>query len=150
MRLIVEDMPKFQPGGSGEVTLNIVNRGLLGVKYLVVTLQDTEDYKILTPAEIYIGSLSSDDFDTIKYQIHELRPDFVEIAFYFSVGNSDSESTSDKEIAICKIMPDYFKFELARSGSFKHDFGSRLLLRRLLRESRCSSNHGFLWRRQVL
>ncbi len=66
----LEDADIFSAGKTGTITLHIINRGLLDVKFLVMELEDTEEYDIITPSRIYIGELESDDFETAEFTIH--------------------------------------------------------------------------------
>jgi LPXTG-motif cell wall-anchored protein len=69
IRVGLEDSSTFWGGKSGDLTLNIVNRGKLDIKFLTITLLPSDDYEILSPSEIYIGELESDDFDTSDFKI---------------------------------------------------------------------------------
>lgn len=69
IRVGLEDTETFWSGKSGEVTLNIVNRGKLDIKFLTLTLLPSEDYEILSPEQVYIGELESDDFETADFKI---------------------------------------------------------------------------------
>jgi len=60
----------FSGGIRGTVTLNIVNRGDLDVKYLVMELMPIEQYEIISPSRIYIGEMESDDFETAEFDIY--------------------------------------------------------------------------------
>jgi len=42
---------------------------LIDVKFLTVSLKP-EGYEILSPSEVYIGNLDSDDYDTTDFKIH--------------------------------------------------------------------------------
>lgn len=66
----IQDADIFYGGKKGSVTLNIVNRGNLDIKFLVVELQPADNYEILSPNRIYIGELESDDYDTITFDIY--------------------------------------------------------------------------------
>lgn len=65
----LENFDIFSGGKKGTVTLNIVNRGDLDVKYLVMELMPTEQFEILSPNRIYIGEMESDDFETAEFDI---------------------------------------------------------------------------------
>jgi LPXTG-motif cell wall-anchored protein len=65
----LEDADTFWGGKKGDVTTNIVNRGKLDIKFLTLTLLPSEDYEILSPTEIYVGELESDDFETTDFTI---------------------------------------------------------------------------------
>lgn len=57
----------------GTVTLKVVNKGVVNVKYLSVTLAQTGDYEILSPSnEEYVGNLDNDDFETVDFVIKPL------------------------------------------------------------------------------
>ncbi len=55
----------------GEVTVKIVNRGIVNLKYLNAKIVETPDYEILSASnEAYIGNLDSDDFETVDFVIN--------------------------------------------------------------------------------
>ncbi|RLI99007.1 MAG: hypothetical protein DRP06_04345 [Candidatus Aenigmatarchaeota archaeon] len=56
-------------GQTGTVSLNIINKGLIDLKFLTISLKP-DGYEILSPSEVYIGSLDSDDYDTVDFKIH--------------------------------------------------------------------------------
>ncbi|MGC9310718.1 MAG: COG1361 S-layer family protein [Candidatus Aenigmatarchaeota archaeon] len=53
----------------GTVTVNIVNKGLTDVKFLTISLKESDKYEIISAPDIYIGKLDSDDFDTADFDI---------------------------------------------------------------------------------
>ena len=58
---------KNQPG---TVSVKVVNKGVVNVKYVTVDLLPSADYAILsTSSQLYIGNLDSDDFQTVDYTI---------------------------------------------------------------------------------
>jgi hypothetical protein len=69
IRVGLEASDVFNSGKKGEVTINIVNRGKLDIKFLTLTLLPAEEYDILSPVEVYVGELESDDFDTVDFDI---------------------------------------------------------------------------------
>jgi len=56
-------------GTKNSITLSIVNRGDTQVKFVVSELQDGDGYQILTPKQGYVGSINSDDSQTISYDL---------------------------------------------------------------------------------
>jgi len=55
---------------TGTVTINIINKGLIGIKFLTVKLNQTSNYEILSASnEVYIGNLDVDDYETVEYKI---------------------------------------------------------------------------------
>jgi LPXTG-motif cell wall-anchored protein len=69
IRVGLEDAATFWGGKKGDVTINIVNRGKLDIKFLTLTLLPSDDYEILSPTEIYVGELESDDFETTDFTV---------------------------------------------------------------------------------
>lgn len=57
-------------GQRGEVSLSISNLGVDEVKFVTVTMQDTDEYEVLGNREIYLGNIDSDDFETATYQVY--------------------------------------------------------------------------------
>lgn len=64
----LEESEIFTSGQVGEVILNVINKGLGNVKFLTVRLEEG-NYDIISPSEIYIGNLNSDDFDSVTFKI---------------------------------------------------------------------------------
>jgi len=57
----------------GTVSLKVVNKGVVNLKYVTVRLTQTPDYEILSPTnEAYVGNLDSDDFETVDFTIKPL------------------------------------------------------------------------------
>ncbi len=58
----------YSSGGSGEVTVKFVNKGVTDIKFLNVILGKGE-YKILSPKEVYVGNIDSDDYETADFKL---------------------------------------------------------------------------------
>ena len=56
-------------GGKGSIDIKIVNKGNIDVKFLNVKLKQSEDYKILSADEEYIGNIDSDDYETAEFDL---------------------------------------------------------------------------------
>jgi len=57
-------------GQTGEVTIKFVNKGLTDIKFVNVQLGSSDEYEILSPHEVYIGNIDSDDYETADYDLH--------------------------------------------------------------------------------
>lgn len=55
---------------SGKLTIKFVNKGLTNIKFLNVKLRESEDYEIVSPAEVYVGNIDSDDYETVDFDIY--------------------------------------------------------------------------------
>ncbi len=70
LELGVESSDVLKQGDSGTVIVDIANKGLIDVKFLTVIVNQTNDFKLLSPSnEFYIGSLDSDDYETFEIKL---------------------------------------------------------------------------------
>lgn len=54
----------------GTVSLKIVNKGIVDLKYVAVRLIQTQDYDVLSSSnERYVGNLDSDDFESVDFTV---------------------------------------------------------------------------------
>ncbi len=65
------DSTKFRKKTApGTVSLKIINKGVVNMKYVSVKLIETPDYEVLSSTnEAYVGNLDSDDFETVDFVI---------------------------------------------------------------------------------
>ncbi len=78
--------------GKGKIVVSISNVGSEKLKYLVLKLNSNEEYyDILSPDEIYIGNLDSDDYETGEFEVYVKKdgviPFNVSVIFKDSFGN---------------------------------------------------------------
>ncbi|MFH1505653.1 MAG: hypothetical protein ABIE94_01545 [archaeon] len=67
-------------GQTGDLILKFVNRGLTDIKFLSVTLGDSDAYEVLdTSKEVYVGNIDSDDYETVDYSIKLKKTGEIEI-----------------------------------------------------------------------
>jgi LPXTG-motif cell wall-anchored protein len=59
-----------QAGQPGTVTLRIVNRGDGKAKFVDLTLQNSDNYEILTPSSVYLGNLNPDDYQSAEFELY--------------------------------------------------------------------------------
>jgi len=57
-------------GKVGEIIVKFVNKGFSEIKFLYVTLEDCDDFEVISPKEVYLGNVDSDDYETAEYQIY--------------------------------------------------------------------------------
>jgi hypothetical protein len=57
----------------GTVSLKVVNKGVVDLKYVTVRLVQTPEYEVLSSSnEEYVGNLDSDDFETVDFLVKPL------------------------------------------------------------------------------
>ena len=78
--LIIGDKPDLYVGideselyggkRTGKVIVRFVNKGVTDIKFMNVRLRKSEDYEIVSPAEVYIGNIDSDDYETTDFDLY--------------------------------------------------------------------------------
>jgi hypothetical protein len=66
----LESSDTFSGGKTGTVTLQVINRGSLNTKYMITELKQGDEFDLISPPRIYIGELTSDDSQTVDYEIY--------------------------------------------------------------------------------
>lgn len=56
-------------GKTGEVKIDLINKGLLDAKFLEVELKKSSDYEILSSNPLYLGNLDSDDSEIATFKL---------------------------------------------------------------------------------
>ncbi|MDO8661562.1 MAG: hypothetical protein Q7K43_06745, partial [Candidatus Woesearchaeota archaeon] len=57
-------------GVPASVSLKIVNKGVMNLKYVTLVLKESDEYTLLNPSkELYLGNLDSDDFETVSVKL---------------------------------------------------------------------------------
>jgi hypothetical protein len=76
LMVVVDSSEVTSPGKAGTVTLKVINKGIMDLKYLNTRLVSTDQYEVLsTTNEEYIGNLDSDDFETVEFIIKPTQKD---------------------------------------------------------------------------
>ena len=116
-----EDTAVFRKGAVADFIISIVNRGLVDVKFLTVRLLGGEGYRIISPSEMYIGNLESDDYETAKLKIF-ITGEAAEIVFPFELSYMDalnSEYEESEQLTYAVLTDE----EAARFGLYTPDSG---------------------------
>jgi len=74
----IEETEVISSGDKGTISISISNIGIDELKFMKTTLQDTEDYKVISSRDVYLGNIDSDDFESANFDIRvKSRKDFV-------------------------------------------------------------------------
>lgn len=57
----------YQAKKLGDVTIKIVNKDVNEIKFLNVNLAESNEYTLLSPNEVYVGNIDSDDYETAEF-----------------------------------------------------------------------------------
>jgi len=90
LSITLDDSEIFESGKAGEIVIKVVNKGVTDVKFMNIQLAESDDYRILSTDEVYLGNIDSDDFETAEYNLFiENRissPNcFSESVFFFKI-----------------------------------------------------------------
>ena len=107
LQIFLERNDALTPGGTGIVTISIVNKGLTEVKFLSVKLLPTDNYDTTPPAEAYIGNLDSDATVTQDYVVAVKKgaspgamPLKIQLKYKEANSNDDSIETADVDVNV--------------------------------------------------
>jgi len=67
LSVIIDSTTIYQAGKKGEVTIKIVNKGVSDIKLLNVKLAESDGYSTISPSEVYVGNIDSDDYETAEF-----------------------------------------------------------------------------------
>ncbi len=109
----LEEFDTFQEGVTGDVVVSISNVGPTELKFMTVTLEESDDYVILGAASEYLGNLDSDDFETSRFNIYV--PGNEDVSLSFSVDYKDAYNEAFEESVELKL-PVYSTSEVKLYG----------------------------------
>lgn len=100
--MILEESKVTTVGVSGPVVLKFVNNGLVQIKYLKVTLQESPYYEVLSPDTVYIGEVDVGDFETEEFTILSRGTDPI-LALTVEYRDSDNNLISQPKLLKLKV-----------------------------------------------
>lgn len=100
--MILEESKATTVGVSGPVVLKFVNNGLVQIKYLKVTLQESPYYEVLSPESLYIGDVDVGDFETEEFTILPRGTDPI-LALTVEYHDSDNNVISQPKLLKLKV-----------------------------------------------
>ncbi|MBI4154038.1 hypothetical protein HY501_01765 [Candidatus Woesearchaeota archaeon] len=105
----------YTDDSTGEVSIKIVNKGLSDVKFLNVLLEKSKGYKVLSPYEVYIGNIDSDDYETADFKLNVEKTKEKKIALPLTVEYKDANN-HDYTKKVSLELPLYTKSEAKKLG----------------------------------
>ena len=66
----LEDQDVFTSGKKGVVVVSVSNVGPSEVRFLSLEVLESKDFEVLSPKNVYLGDLGSDDFETAQFDIY--------------------------------------------------------------------------------
>lgn len=104
-------------GTQGTVTLQIINKGFGDIKFVSVEVVP-QDYNILSESKVYLGSISSDDFQTAEFDVifSKKVSNFEAVVTYTDFENNKHSETLNMPIQV------YTKEEALEIGLIKQNY----------------------------
>ncbi|MCK4589748.1 MAG: COG1361 S-layer family protein [Nanoarchaeota archaeon] len=66
----ISETEVYSQGQKGAITITLANRGLANIKLLKMTLMENDNYEIISPNEIYLGDVDSDDIESQDFEVY--------------------------------------------------------------------------------
>ncbi len=99
----IESSTILAAGENGSVNINIVNKGLIKIKFLTVNLGGSDNYQILSSNYVYIGELKSDDYQSAKFDIF-VRKDAKNVSLPVTLTYRDNNNNPYSEAKSLKLV----------------------------------------------
>ncbi len=113
--LNIQDQGVYLAGSTGDVVLSLSNIGAGDIKYLTITLEDSQGYSVVSPPTAYLGNLEPDDFETAEFTIHVDSDAKEALPLTIALRYKDPFNTGFEEWKTLK-MPIYTAKEAKRLG----------------------------------
>ncbi len=89
--IFVDDSEIKSAGQYGKVSVKLVNKGVSDVKFLHVKLRESDDYKILSAQDVYLGNVDSDDYETADFDLY-VNPKASEVVLPLDITFMDANN----------------------------------------------------------
>ncbi|MBS3169924.1 hypothetical protein J4210_05565 [Candidatus Woesearchaeota archaeon] len=100
--LILGESKVTMVGTSGPVVLKFVNNGLMQIKFLKVTMQESPYYEVISPQSLYIGDVDVGDFETEEFTILPKGTDPI-LALTVEYRDTDNNVISQPKLLKLKV-----------------------------------------------
>ena len=97
LSVIIDSSEVYSSGKKGSVVIKFVNKGVTDIKFLNVKLRHTNDYKIISSDEVYIGNIDSDNYETAEFTIFAGKTKAKEIVLPISIEYKDANNNDYAE-----------------------------------------------------
>ena len=108
----------YTAGTAGEITVKIVNKGLPDMKFVNLKLDKSDKYRIISPAEVYIGNIDSDDYETADFSLYVEKTSEKKITLPLTLEYKDSNN-KDYANTVNLELPLYTSSEAKKLGLIK-------------------------------
>ncbi|MFO8016508.1 MAG: COG1361 S-layer family protein [Candidatus Woesearchaeota archaeon] len=106
---------------TGEVTVKLVNKGVTDLRFMNIELQDSADYSIISPSEVYIGDVDSDDYESADFKLYvdEIgKDDILKLPLHLEYKDANNNEYEQDEIVEVKAYSQAKRGEGGTSKAF--------------------------------
>jgi len=97
----IEERDPLRKNSKGNVVLGLSNIGASDMKYTSLTLEDTDQYSVISERKKYLGNLEPDDFETSEFEIYPKQEGkIILIAKLVYKDNYNQEKTEYNEVPL--------------------------------------------------
>jgi len=114
----IDSATVYTAGSAGEVTVKIVNKGLPDMKFVNVYIAKSDKYMIGSPAEVYIGNIDSDDYETADFKLYVGRTSDKKVLLPLTVEYKDANNKDYTKVVDLEL-PLYSSSEAKKLGLVK-------------------------------
>ncbi|MBI2657149.1 hypothetical protein HYX08_00470 [Candidatus Woesearchaeota archaeon] len=111
----VDSSTVYKAKSAGEITVKIVNKGLPDMKFVNVRLANSSKYRIISPSEVYIGNIDSDDYETADFKLYIERTSDKKLVLPLAVDYKDANNKNYKNVVNLEL-PLYSSSEAKKLG----------------------------------
>lgn len=102
MTVTVESSTANMVGKVGDVVVKFVNKGFSEIKFLNVKLEETGDFELVSPAEVYIGNIDSDDYESAEFRIYVKESPNGQISLPLQIDYKDANNKDYEQVISLK------------------------------------------------
>ncbi|MBW2980385.1 COG1361 S-layer family protein [Candidatus Woesearchaeota archaeon] len=113
----IESSTIYQPNSLGEVVVKFVNKGLTDIKFLTAEVKQSVGYAVVSPEEVYVGNIDSDDYETAEFKLF-VKKKGEEVKIPLSLEYMDSNNDEYNKLVVLSL-PLYNSREAKQLGLAK-------------------------------
>jgi hypothetical protein len=102
--IVLDQVSLMQGFQKGIVPVKIVNKHVVDVKFLDVTVKEDSSFTLLSPKENYIGNLDSDDFETLDIEVFNKNKEASSIKVPLSVVYRDANNNQFEQEVVIEVQ----------------------------------------------
>ena len=121
LSITLDDSEIYESGKSGEIFVKIVNKGVTDIKFMNIKLMPSDNYRILSNDEVYIGNIDSDDYETADFELFIRGGKGKEVSLPVVLEYKDANNNDFKERI--ELMLDLYSASEAKKFGLKKGNG---------------------------